>query len=171
MPRRFFRKFAFKRHELSERWFLSPFRHLLHDHRLWGIRRRSVVPAFALGVFIAFVPLPGHFIYAALLALLLGINIPVAALATFIVNPLTMYPLFYFSYLVGAHLLSIEPGPFSFELSLEWMRNAIGSTWLPLSIGCAIVGAVSSLTAYVLLDILWRYSIHDYKTQKRSKRR
>ena len=41
MPRRFFRKFAFKRHHMSEQWFMSPFRHLLHDHRLWGIRRHQ----------------------------------------------------------------------------------------------------------------------------------
>ena len=56
MPRRFFRKFAFKRHELSEQWFMTPFRHMLHDHRLWGIRRKTVVPAFAIGLFIAFMP-------------------------------------------------------------------------------------------------------------------
>ena len=55
MPRRFFRKFAFKRHHVSEQWFMTPFRHLLHDHNLWGIRRRTVVPAFAIGLFIAFI--------------------------------------------------------------------------------------------------------------------
>lgn len=170
MPRRFFRKFAFKRNHLSEKWFLTPFRHLLHDHRLWGIRRKNVVPAFALGLFVSFVPLPGHFVYAALLALLLRVNIPVASLATLFVNPLTMYPLFYFAYVVGAHLLSIEPGPFTFELSLDWVRHAIGSTWLALLIGCAILGSVTSLIGYVVLDVLWRYSLHDYKSKKRKQR-
>ncbi len=130
-----------------------------------------MVPAFALGLFVAFVPLPGHFVYAALLALFLHVNIPVAALTTFIVNPVTMYPMFYFAYLVGANLLSIEPGPFTFELSLDWVRGAIGSTWLPLTIGCAMVGAVTSLVGYILLDVLWRYSLHDYKSKKRKQRR
>ena len=69
MPRRVFKKFAFKRHELSEKWFLTPFRHMLHDHRLWGIRRKTVVPAFSLGLFVAFMPFPGHMLQAALLAL------------------------------------------------------------------------------------------------------
>ena len=64
MPRRFFRKFAIKRHELSQKWFMTPFQHMLHDHRLWGIRRKTVVPAFSLGLFIAFAPLPGHFLIA-----------------------------------------------------------------------------------------------------------
>ena len=90
MPRRFFRKFAFKRHQLSEQWFMTPFRHLLHDHRLWGIRRRTVVPAFALGLFIAFMPFPGHTLTGALLALAFRVNIPVAALATWVSNPVTM---------------------------------------------------------------------------------
>ncbi|MDH3944478.1 MAG: DUF2062 domain-containing protein [Anaerolineae bacterium] len=170
MPRRFFRKFAFKRHQLSEKWFLTPFRHMLHDHRLWGVRRKTVVPAFALGLFVAFVPLPGHFVFAGLLALLLHVNIPVAILSTFVMNPITMYPVFYFSYLVGADLLSIEPGPFTFELSLDWVRDAFGSTWLPLVVGCAVVGAVTSLVGYILLDVLWRYSLHDYKSKKRKKR-
>ncbi len=170
MPRRFFRKFAFKRHELAEKWFLTPFRHMLHDHRLWGIRRKTVVPGFALGLFVAFVPFPGHFLFAALLALLLHVNVPAAILATFIVNPITMYPMFYFAYLVGAELLSIQPGPFTFELSWNWVRDAFGSTWLPLTIGCALVGAITSLVGYILLDILWRYSLHDYKSRKRNKR-
>ena len=66
MPRRVFKKFAFKRHHIAKQWFMSPFRHLLHDHRLWGVRRRWVVPAFALGLFVAFMPFPGHTLTAAL---------------------------------------------------------------------------------------------------------
>ena len=105
MPRRFFRKFAVKRHELSEKWFLTPFRHMLHDHRLWGIRRKNVVPSVSLGLFVACMPFPGHYLLGALLALALRINIPVAVLTTFISNPLTMGPIYYFSYKVGAFLL------------------------------------------------------------------
>ena len=82
MPRRFFRKFAFKRHEMSERWFMTPFSHLLQDHRLWDIRRKTVVPAFSLGLAVGFMPFPGHFLVAALAALALRINIPVAAVTT-----------------------------------------------------------------------------------------
>ena len=108
MPRRFFRKFAFKRHAVSQQWFMSPFRHLLHDHRLWGISRRWVVPAFALGLFIAFMPFPGHTVTAALLALALRVNIPVAALATWVSNPATMVPMYYFAYQLGSDLLGSQ---------------------------------------------------------------
>ena len=171
MPRRFFRKFAVKRHELSERWFMAPFRHMLHDHRLWGIRRKTVVPAFSLGLFVAFMPFPGHFVAAALAALALRINIPVAAVTTFIINPVTVGPVFYFAYRLGAMLLRIEPGPFSFELSLDWMANVFMTVWLPLSLGCVFVGSITALIGYVALDGLWRYSLHDYKSKKRSNRK
>jgi len=171
MPRRFFRKFAFKRHEIAKKWFMTPFRHMLHDHHLWGIRRKTVVPAFSLGLAIAFLPFPGHFLVAALAALALRVNIPVAAITTFVVNPVTVGPLFYFAYRVGAALLGIEPGPFSFELSLDWVANVFMSVWLPLSLGCVLVGSIAALIGYVALDGLWRYSLHDYKSKKRSNRK
>jgi uncharacterized protein (DUF2062 family) len=170
MPRRFFRKFAFKRHEIAEKWFMSPFKHMLHDHRLWGIRRKTVVPAFSLGLAIAFVPFPGHFVVAALAALALRVNIPVAAVTTLIVNPVTVGPVFYFCYRLGAALLGLDPAPFEFELSLDWVENVFMTVWLPLSIGCALAGSVA-LIGYVGLDALWRYSLHDYKTRKRNGRR
>jgi uncharacterized protein (DUF2062 family) len=170
MPRRFFRKFAFKRHELTEQRFIAPFRHLLHDQHLWGIRRKTVVPAVAWGVFVAFLPVPGHVVVAVLGALVLRCNIPVAALATFVSNPLTIGPMFYFSYRVGAKLLGVQPVPFSIELSFNWLQTTFASIWQPLLLGSILVGSVCSLIAYVLLDVFWRFSISDYKSRKRSDR-
>jgi uncharacterized protein len=171
MPRQFFRKFGRKRHELSGKWFMTPFRHLLQDHRLWGIRHKTVVPAFALGLFIAFLPFPGHFMVAALCALAFKINVPVASLTTLVVNPLTMFPLFYFAYRIGAALLSVEPGQFDFEFSFAWLTHNIVTKWPPLMLGGALVGAIAALCGYVILDVLWRYSLADYKSKKRSKKR
>lgn len=171
MPRRFFRKFAFKRQAISERWFMAPFRHLLHDHRLWGIRRKTVVPAFALGLFIAFMPFPGHPFEAALACLALRVNMPVAVIATFISNPLTMGPLYYFSYRVGANLLSIEPQPFDFAFSLDWVTHTFVSIWQPMLLGSVLVGAIAALCGYITLDLLWRFSIANYKSRKRKGRR
>jgi len=170
MPRRFFRKFAFKRHELSERWFMTPFRHMLHDHRLWGIRRKTVVPAFSLGLFIACLPFPGHLISAALAALALRINIPVATVTTLVSNPLTVGPIFYFEYQLGALLLSIESGPPQFELSIDWVAHTFGSIWQPMLLGSVLVGLVVALLGFVVLDALWRNSLANYKARKRSNR-
>ena len=170
MPRRFFRKFAFKRQHLTARWFIRPFRHLLHDQALWGIRRKTVVPAVAWGLFVAFQPIPGHMLVAALGSLWLRCNIPVAALTTFVSNPLTIGPMFYFSYVTGAKLLGIEPGPFSIELSLDWLSNTFLSIWQPLLLGCLLIGLLAAAAAYALLDAFWRFSLADYKSRKRNSR-
>lgn len=170
MPRRFFRKFAFKRHQLVESRFIAPFQHLLHDQKLWGIRRKTVVPAVAWGTFVAFLPIPGHVLVAVLGSLKIRCNIPVAAVTTFISNPLTIGPMFYFSYRVGASLLGIEPGPFSIEFSIAWFRGTFASIWQPLVLGSVLVGTISAMIAYVFLDVLWRLSIADYKSRKRSDR-
>ncbi len=170
MPRRFFRKFAIKREKMRAQWFLSPFGHLLHDPNLWGIRRRSVVPAFSLGIFVAFLPFPGHMITAALLALVLRVNIPVAAVSTWVTNPVTMGPLYYFAYEVGNDLLRRTPRPFEFELSFEWLIDGFVHIWEPLLLGCALLGALSSLLGFVALDLLWRASISDYLRRRRARR-
>lgn len=146
---------------------MAPFRHLLHDNRLWGIRRKTVVPAFALGLAIAFMPFPGHMMQAVLLALLLRVHVPVAALATLVSNPITMGPMFYAAYRLGAALLGIEPGSFSFELSWAWVQNVFLGIWLPLTLGCLLLASAVAVVGFVSLDALWRYSLHDYKNRKR----
>jgi uncharacterized protein (DUF2062 family) len=171
MPRRFFRKFALKRDRFHGLWFLAPFGHLLHDTRLWGIRRRNVVPAFALGLFIAFMPVPGHVLIAALVALALRINIPIAALTTFASNPLTIGPMFFLAYRVGLRLLSLRPQPFNFELSLVWFSDRFVLIWQPLLLGCLLMGAASALIGYIALDMLWRASLADYLDARRRRKK
>jgi uncharacterized protein len=171
MPRRFFRKFAFKRHQLSEQWFMTPFRHLLHDHRLWGIRRRTVVPAFAIGVFVAFLPTPGHTLMGVLSALAFRVNIPVAALTTWVSNPVTMGPMYYFAYRLGRYLLNTPLQEFQFEMSWDWVTHTFLTIWQPMLLGCLILGVLAAVFSYITLDLLWRSSIADYKTRKRKNRR
>ncbi len=150
---------------------MSPFRHLLHDHRLWGIRRKTVVPAFALGLFVACMPFPGHLLAAALAALALRINIPVAALTTFASNPVTMPALYYFCYRLGAMLLSVQPRPVEFEMSLAWVRDTFVFIWQPMLLGSVLCGAFAALAGFVVLDLFWRNSLVSYKSAKRHKRR
>jgi len=167
MPRPFFRKFAVNRDLFRGKWYLAPFAHLLHDHNLWSIRRRTVVPAFAIGVFFAWMPFPGHPLMGAMAALASRVNIPIAALTTFVSNPLTMGPMYLLAHQVGEALLGVEPQPFEFELTLQWVREGFLNNWQPLMLGCVLLGAVTSLVSYVVLDILWRAHIADYLQRKR----
>ena len=170
MPRRFFRRFKLKREAFRGRWFLSPFEHLLHEPNLWSIRRRTVVPAFAIGILIAFLPFPGHPLFAALVALALRVNIPVAALTTFLSNPLTMGPMYFFAHRVGLTILGLPPQPLNFELSWEWLRAGFVANWQPLMLGCLLLGTVAAAVGYLVLDILWRLSIADYLALRRKRK-
>lgn len=170
MPRRFFRKFALKRDQLRGRWYIAPFDHLLHDTRLWSIRRRTVVPALSMGLFIAFLPVPGHVLIAALGALALRINIPVAALTTFVSNPLTVGPMFFVSYRLGQKLLALQPQPFGFEFSMHWLTGQFLTIWQPLLLGCVLLGSLAALVGYVVLDLLWRASLADYLALRRRRK-
>lgn len=170
MPRRFFRKFAIKRHRFRDSWVLAPFRHLLHEPRYWGIRRRTAVPAFALGLFIGWLPFPGHPLWATLAALGLRINIPISVVTSFISNPLTMYPMYFAAYKLGRRLLGAPPIAFDFEMSLSWLTDKFVTIWQPLTLGCLLLGTASAVIGYVVLDLLWRASLRDYQLKKRSRR-
>ena len=155
---------------MRQQWYLGPFGNRLHDPNLWSIRRRTVVPAFSLGLFVAFLPFPGHMITAALLALALRINIPVAAVSTWVINPLFVGPAYYFAYEVGSILLRREPRPFEFELSFAWLIDGFVYVWQPLLLGCVLLGAILSLLGYVALDLMWRASIADYLARRRQRK-
>ena len=74
-------------------------------------------------------------------------------------NPLTMAPLFYFAYLVGATILGIPEVEFTFELSTEWLMQSMGYIWQPLLLGCVIMGTISALVGYTAVRLLWRLHI------------
>ena len=160
-----------KRDELGHQWYIAPLRPWLKDERLWGIRRRTVVPAFALGTFIAFQPIPGHTVIAIVMAVLLRINIPVAVLSCWLSNPLTVGGMLYAGYELGRRLLDLEPQQMAFELTWDWFTHTLLANWQPLVLGCLILGILGALVAYVTLNLLWRFSIASYKSEKRRKRR
>jgi len=158
-----------KRDQARAQWFLEPFDHLLHDPNLWGIRRKTVVPAFALGLFVSYMPFPGHMIIAALLALALRINIPVAIVSTWFINPLIVGPAYYLAYEVGNILLRRPPSPFEIELTFEWLIDGFVNVWQPLLLGCVLLGAILSLVGFMALDLLWRASISGYLAKRRQR--
>ena len=160
-----------KSDHLKSQWWLAPFGDLIHDPNLWVIRRRNVVPAFALGLFVAYLPFPGHMLTAALIALALRVNIPVAVLSTWVINPLTMGPMFYLAFSVGQYLLGQEPRDFEFEMSFAWLFERFAYIWQPLILGSVLLGAILALIGFVALDLLWRASISDYLARRRQRKK
>ena len=125
----------------------------------WSLNRRNVTRAFALGLFLAFVPLPVHLLLSAFLALLFRLNIPVAVAGTLIANPFTMVPMFLFAYWVGCRTLGVAPQVVQFELTWQWLTHGLLPIWKPFLLGCLIMGLATAVTGYVLLGGLWHLSL------------
>ena len=131
----------------------------LQEPSLWHINRRSCSLAVGLGVFCAFIPVPFQMLIAAIGAVLLRVNILVAVPVVWISNPVTMPPMFYFCYLVGAEILNTPPGGFDFELSFNWLMNGLAAVWQPFLLGCLVVGVITSVASFLLIRILWHLHI------------
>jgi uncharacterized protein (DUF2062 family) len=159
MPRRFFKPLSRQRHRWKERWFMRPFKVLLEHPVYWTLNRRNITRAFALGLFIAYVPLPIHFLVAALMALTFRLNVPAAVAGTFLTNPLTLVPLYYTAYWVGAQLLSIPARPIAIEMSWEWLSTVLPVIWRPFLLGCAVMGVLSAITGYLIVGGLWHITL------------
>ncbi len=153
MPRRFFKRISPKYKDIKEAWYLRPFQALIHDPALWATHRKAVVPAVTLGIFVAFVPLPIHPLLAAGGAILLRVNLPVALVAVWINNPLTIAPIYYSGYVLGSFLLG-QPA----TETTDWQILIVEGLW-PMAAGLACMGSLFALLAYFGLNAFWRWSI------------
>lgn len=131
----------------------------LQEPSLWHLNRRSFSAAVALGVFCAFIPVPFQMLIAAVGAILLRVNILVAVPMVWISNPLTMGPMYYVCYLLGAEMLDLEPQRFHFELSFEWLIHGLEAIWQPFLLGCFTIGVISALASFILVRVLWHLHI------------
>lgn len=159
MPRRFFRKITPRRDTVRNFWALKPFVRFFGDPRLWSLQRRTVTPAFGVGLAVNFVPLPIHIPLAVLISILCRINIPAAIIGTALVNPLTVVPIYYLAYKIGVVVTGAPPQHFAFEMSWDWVQHGLGPIWRPFLVGCAVCGALTGLLGYALLDVAWRLNV------------
>ncbi len=170
MPRRLFKNLSRRRHHWQAKWFMKPFHSVLGDPAYWSTNRRNVTRALALGLFIAFVPLPLHIFLAALLAIALRVNLPVTLTAVFFTNPLTIVPLYYTAYWIGCHLLGLPmldrlPSYSADTLLPVWH----GPFWRPFLLGSLIMGLAVAALGYVLLGTFWHTTlVRKYYQRKRN---
>ena len=158
MPKKFLKRISPNPDELKNHKHLKAFGVLLHNPNLWHFNRRSISGAVALGLFCAFIPVPFQMLLAAAGAILLHVNMPVSVLMVWVSNPITMPPLFYACYLVGAWILNTPATEFVFELSWEWLGNSLVAVWQPFLLGCLVLGVICSSLGYVLMRGVWRFA-------------
>lgn len=126
------------------------------DPALWSRSRKSVARAFGWGLFVAALPLPGQTVIAALIAIGLRVNLPVAAVTVFVTNPVTMVPIYWVAYRLGAGMLGLDPVAVAIEPSWAWLGENLARVGLPLALGSLLLGALAGCTGYLAVNVIWR---------------
>ncbi len=129
----------------------------LKDSDLFHLNRRAVSMAFGVGLFTACIPLPGHLIIAALLALVLRCNLPLTLALVFVSNPVTVAPLTLLCYRVGTLILGKPETTFAPQFTWEWLSTQGASLIPPLFTGSLLIGASAGLLGYAAIRGLWRW--------------
>lgn len=157
MPKQLIKRITPDREVIRKLRHLQIFGDLLHDPNLWHINRRSSAGAFAVGLFMAFVPIPFQMVLAAGAAILFRVNLPLSVVLVWITNPLTIPPMFFFAYLVGTWVVGVPTSAENFNFSLEWFQSGgLSGIWQPFLLGCLICGLTSSVIGYSTIRGLWR---------------
>ncbi len=169
MPRRFIKRLSRQRHRVKAHWTMRPFRDFLENPAYWSLHRSNVTRAFALGLFIAFIPLPLHMILIAVLAIALRVNIPIAFATIWVSNPMTWVPQYVFAHWVGTKLLGAREQTLTFEMSWQWIEHGLLPVWKPLFLGCFVVGSAVSAIGYFGLGLIWHMTlVMKYHERKRT---
>jgi uncharacterized protein (DUF2062 family) len=154
------KKYSPKREDINLGWLNKH----LTDPELWKWNKKTIAKAFAIGLFCTFLPIPGHTILVAILSIMLSANILLSILVVWVNNPITMLPIYYFTYKIGASIIGIEIDP-EFEFSFGYLMDNLGSATLAMWIGGLITSIVASTLGYFSI-----ISIYKYKALKRIKR-
>ena len=154
-----------------QRWLPSP--DTLREHRtlrwlgpvlarpqLWHLSRRRVAAGAAIGVFFGFLIPVLQIAAAALAAVLMRANLPVAAVATLVTNPFTFAPVYVAAYYTGAAVLGERVDEAAVEAlsggdaGASWTERfaEVGKPWL---VGLVVFAVVGSASAWVAVHVAW----------------
>ena len=154
------KKYSPKRENVNLGWLNKH----LTDPELWKWNKKSIAKGLAIGLFCAFLPVPIHILLAGILAVTFSANILLSLLVVWVNNPITIVPIFYFTYKLGASIIGVEIDP-EFEFSFGYLMDNFWSATLALWVG----GLITSITASTL-GYFSVISIYKYKALKRVKR-
>ncbi len=143
---------------------------VLHEPNLWHVNRHSVSKAFLVGIFWCFIPMPFQMIPAAFVAIWFNANLPISVALVWISNPITMTPMFYFNYLVGALVLNRPTIDYEFQLSWEWLSDKLIEVGIPLYVGSLVCAIVFSTVCYGLVQFLWKKKVRKNWHNRQAKR-
>lgn len=171
MPKKFMKRYLPTPEKIRAMESLQFLGDILHEPNLWHINRHSVSRAFLVGIFLCLIPMPFQMLAAAFFAIWFNANLPLSTVLVWISNPLTMPPMFYFNYKVGAWLLDRPVLKFEFQASWSWISERILDIGIPLYLGSLIVATLAACAAYLTIQFLWRRKVRTDWQERRLLRR
>ena len=125
--------------------------------------QHKVALGFAIGMFVSMFPIIGQMFVSMVLGFLLGANVVVAVISSFIGNPWT-FPFFWaWDYKLGNWILGVQnPPPFPETGEFMGMLSHLGDVWwsfhFPTLVGAVPTGIVAAVLAYIFA----RVNIYSY---------
>lgn len=176
MPRKFFKKYLPSHETVRNHRHIARFGGFLQHPNLWHLNRHSVAGGVAVGMFSGLVPGPFQMLVAALLAVPLRVNLPVALATTLYTNPFTIGPLYVLAYLIGRLIIGGEAAPLSPPPEMEWSQLAASldafmrwvlSMGTPLAVGLLALALILAALGYACMQIAWRaYVIRAWRRRR-----
>jgi len=136
---------------------------------LWQANRRSIALGLAIGVFMGLIIPLAQIPLAAIGAVLLRANLPIAMVSTLVTNPFTFAPLYFLAYRLGDYILGFGTPTLTeamidaqvAEMStgiMGWIER-IADIGAPLFTGLFVLASVMSVLTYFVVSLLWRLGV------------
>lgn len=171
--RRWLKRVTPDRQALEKIWCLKHLSALFGERGCFTFNRSGVTRAFALGLFIAFIPptplLPVHLVVCAMLGVYFRLNLPVLVATVFISNPFTWLPQVAGSIWVGAKLMGLDLMPFLHSISHGNLWREISELWPPLLLGALVLGLTAAAAGYLLAQGVWRARVIYHLRRRRAR--
>ncbi|MBS0481136.1 MAG: DUF2062 domain-containing protein [Proteobacteria bacterium] len=161
------------REQLERNRFVRPFAHRVLRSDLWRFNRRSVPRGIALGLFVGILIPFAHSAVAALTAMFVRANVPVAIAATWVSNPATWVIIFPAAYEIGKTVLKLDQmtavAPISETMQqtqTDHLLQRLTGAGLDTAFGLFVIATVLASVGYLVTGLGWRIWI----ARKRSRR-
>ena len=156
--------------------YIRPFAHLVLRPELWRFNRRSVPRGVAVGLF-AGIQIPfAHTPLAALAAVFVRANVPVAAATTWASNPLTWTLMFPSAIFISNHLgYHVDMATFHALLDRdaslhEWAGWLLSRAAPALMLGLFVLATITASLGYLLTTLGWSWWVMRKRQARKASR-
>src|SRR5687768_165467 len=152
------------REQMEGNRFIRPFAGRVLKSELWRFTRRSVPRGVALGLLVGIIVPFAQILFAALLSATVRANVPIAALTTFVTNPITTPLIWVIANFVGAWLLRVDAATLVAPVNTAMERTDLQEAlvWLTqkgieTAFGLVVIAVVSASLSYLISVWTWRW--------------